>query len=220
LSRIIQGESKDVQEYKIGGGGTRFFGAGRRFQVGKVDGTYSQPEVEKAKAEAKAAGVSETEKRVSGPVNAALLNVESILDELSKFRRELFKEAEAEVVEMIRFVSKKILRRELATQPETLKAMVEKALEIVEKQKQIVIHFSAADMNFFQKAKADFLQMFSGSTDLRFNADPQLPQGQVLIKTETLQVDLNVEDMLDHLLNQVAQAKVSDKEVNDEGDKA
>lgn len=224
LSRIIQGQSADVQEYKLGGGGMKNLGAGRRFFTGKVEGTFSRVEVdqfvEQARQEAKMQSAQETERRVMTPVSTALQNIESILDEFSRFRRELFKESEAEVIELIRFLAKKVLHRELATQPEVLKGMVEKALELVEKQKQIVVLFSHADMKFFQSAKADFLQMFSNSTDLRFNADPQMPQGQVLIKTEALQVDVNVDSMIDHLLNQVVQEKVSDKEVNDEGDKA
>lgn len=224
MSRIVHGESPEVQNYQVGAGGTRALPSGRRFHTGKVEGTFSRLDLdqaaERARQEGRVQGAQEAERRVSQPLQAALQNLEGVLDEVSRFRRELFKEAELEALELIKKISKKVVLKELQLQPELLKSIVEKSLEVVEREKQITIHFNPADLKTFQSAKPDFMQKFAGSTELRMMSDSSIAAGSALIRTESVQVDLNVETMVDHLLEQIQQSKIDDKEVNDDGDKA
>jgi len=223
LSRIISGPSSEVQDWKMDAGGARRTRTGHTFLTGKVDGTFSKVELEqameKARQEGRQQGVAEAEKRLTQPLQTALQNLEGVLDEVSRFRRELFKEAEVEVIELVRYISKKVLGKELSLNADLLKDLVEKGLEIVEREKQLSIQFNPADLKTFQKAKQDFLQKFSTASEMRFMADSNIPAGTAMIRTENIQVDVDVQKMVDHLLEQVQQSKMSDREANDEGDK-
>jgi flagellar biosynthesis/type III secretory pathway protein FliH len=224
LSRIIRhGEESAIQEYSLGGGGAVAGSArGLKFRVGKVDGTLSKPEVDRLVEEARLKGVQEgmrqAEAKLSAPLNTGLTNLENVLDEVSRYRRELFKEAEVEIIELIRFVAKKIMMKELSLRPELLVEIVQKGLEIVENQKSVSIVYHPQDMTLFQKAKPDFMEKFGSAIELRFVLDHSVPPGTALLKTVSTEVEANVEKMVDQLLAAVEQSKVNDQEVNPEGD--
>ncbi len=220
MSRIVSGDSPEVQGYIIGGGGSRTTAAGRAFHTGKVEGTYSQVEIDKAceraKQEGRREGAKEAEKKISAPLTQALQNLEQVLDEVSKFRGELFREAEEEAISLIRFIAKKIIGKELTLDPELVKQIVMRSFEIVEREKQIHIIYSAKDHQVFTKYKEDFLAQFGSKTDLRLTSDPAMEPGQIFLKTETVQLDLSVDTMVNQLLETVAQSKMSDREVDEE----
>src|SRR5690606_38578852 len=102
-----------------------------------------------AENKAKREGMKEAEQKLATPLRTALGNLENLLDEISRFRRELFKESEAEIWDFIQRVCKRILMKELSLDPNVLKSIVEKGLEILGKQKKVVVLFNPSDEAFF-----------------------------------------------------------------------
>lgn len=224
MSRIVHGHSDEVKLVRINKLGSQKGETytEKSFRGFSVDGTFTQSEVDQmlmaAKQEGRRDGIKETEAKMAAPLRMALENVESVLDELSRFRRDLFKESEVEIIELIRSLTKKIVAKELAIDPTLIKGVVEKGLEVLEKQKHLYLQFSAKDFEIFSRAKEDFMSRFKGLTDLELSVDPSLEAGSAIVKSKTSEVDVNLEHMVDHLLNQITKAKESATEVNDEGD--
>ncbi|MBN8554432.1 MAG: hypothetical protein J0L93_03215 [Deltaproteobacteria bacterium] len=225
MSRIVRGESAEVKSVKLMSSTSRAASAYslKAFTGYHVEGTYTQKELEeymeKARQEGRRQGAHETESRMMQPLNAALENVENLMDELSRFRRELFKEAEVEVLELIRAVSKRILNRELQIQPDQLKEIVAKAVELIERQRKVFIRISPIDLQMFSEAKKDFLQRFKGLEEVEVHADSSLPKGQALVKSKTLEIDVNIENMVDHLLQKLTSVQTETSETVTDGDK-
>ena len=224
MSRIVRGESADVKSVKLMTSTSRVAQAYslKAFTGYHVEGTYTQKEleeyIEKARQEGRRQGAQETESRMTQPLRAALENVETLMDELSRFRRELFKEAEVEVLELIRAVCKRILNRELQIQPEQLKEIVAKAVELIERQRKVFIRISPLDLQIFSEAKKDFLERFKGLEEVEVHADSSLSKGQAFVKSKTVEVDVNIENMVDHLLQKLTSVQTAANEVNEEKD--
>jgi flagellar biosynthesis/type III secretory pathway protein FliH len=179
----------------------------------------TQQMVQKAVSEAKAQAVRETEARMKPPVQQVIQKVDTILDEFSQFRRDLFKEAEIEVIELVRRVSKRVLNFELSLKPELLQSVVEKALEGLVTEKRIVISFSPTDEAQFKAFHPQFLETALQKPELEFKPEAQIPAGTVWIRTESVEMEVQIEKMVDEILGQVLGAVQSAKETGDEGDK-
>ena len=223
-ARIITGEANSTEAgvQSVGSvGAVRSYG-GQSFRGMRVEGTYTHQEVEMAKQTAHQEGIQvgmqQAEAQLVAPLRTAVENMENVLDELSRFRRELFHESEQEILDFIRLVSKRVLGRELKLDPEALKAVVTQALSLLEKQKRISIEFHPDDASMFQHAKPDFLERFKGIEDLEVHQDAQVPAGSAILKTRNVEMEVNFSSMVDHLLEQIQIAKIAAKEVNDEED--
>ena len=225
MSRIVRGESALVKSVQISNPNKAEavpFGL-RAFKGFSVDGTYTHQELETQIAKARQEGIREgaaaAEARASEPLRQALENLERVMDELSRFRRDLFKESEQEILDLIRGVAKRVVFKELSLSPELLTEVVAKAIGLLEKQKRLEIVINSKDFETFQNAKADFLAKFKGVEELEVTVDSNVEPGSALVKSQTLELDVKMNDMVDHLMNQISAPQNVVNEVNDDGDK-
>jgi flagellar assembly protein FliH len=89
-----------------------------------LQGLQSEEEILPRLQAAKAEGYREAESRSMAQVRAALENIEKVVDEISKFRRELFKECDRDVFELVGVIAKKVVLKELSLNPDLLKDIV------------------------------------------------------------------------------------------------
>jgi flagellar assembly protein FliH len=189
-----------------------------QFQTMTIEGSITEEELASGISNARAEGYREAESRLTAPLKASLENVERILDELSQFRRELFKESEADILELVRTVSKRILTKELSLQPEVMQEIVAKAISLVERQRKVSLQMNPADFEFFSRVKSDFMARFKGLEELEIGVDPEVERGSLLVRSKTLELDVRLDAMVDHLLSQIKSAKVQVNQVNDKED--
>jgi flagellar assembly protein FliH len=221
----VKSGNPDVREFKLvtasNVGKAEGF-EGKSFSLGKVQGSMDEAEVsillEQAKSTGRIEGQRESERKMLTTVNQGLQSLEGVLDEISRFRRELFKEAEEEVIEFVRLLAKKVISKELSLAPELLKAMVEQSFNAIEKEKKINVLVNPSDLAIFSTAKEDFLKKLEGVSEMRIASDSRIQQGTAFIKTEALQVEVSVESMIDQMMREVVQAKHLGEDVNKEGD--
>lgn len=226
MSRILKGSASDVKKLHLGEEqdkpepGSVDRPSFRAFRSpGVISIEESNAKIEAAVAEAKMKAMKEAEAKLKQPLTSAIDNLEGVLDELSSFRRELFKEVEQEVLTLIRRLAKKILLQELKMDPEILTRLVEKALETVEKEKTIQVIYSPEDERVFKGAKPNYLEKLQGKSEIEVLANPQIPAGRALIKTETREVDVSLEEMVDAVLDQLEDANRQPEEPGNDGDK-
>lgn len=219
MSRIIHGPSPEIRSIRVmprasSGGELKRVA----FQTIATQGSLTEEEIQQRMAQAKAEGAREAEVRMIQPLQAALENVERILDELSQFRRELFKESEADILELIRSISKKVCLKETSLTPDLMKEIVAKAISLLERQKKVSLQIHPGDFEFYTRAKPDFVQRFKGLEELDITVNPDVEQGTVSVRSKTLELDVRFDAMVDHLLQQVQNARVEVNQVNDEKD--
>ncbi len=225
MPRIIHGPSEEIKTVRVinqdAAVAKDFIPA--PFKGMRVSDSFTAAEVEQKMNEARAMGrregFAEAEKKISAPVRDSLQTVENILDEISRFRRELFKESEQEILELVQAICRKIISTEISIHPEKLKNMLMEALKHLEHQKKIQVRLNPADFERFNGVKEDFLNAAKGLTELDLMADDTIPEGSALLRTATTSLELNLNQMIDHLMQQVRSEATSASQVNDEGDR-
>ena len=139
MSRIVRGESQEVKNLRPETKSAVKDFARPHFRAIHAADTLTLEEADQKIKEAiqksKLQALQEAEAKMKQPVQTAIQNVESLLDEISRFRRDLFKEAEQEILEMVGKICKRVLASELKTQPELLLNVVQKGLDYLEKLK-------------------------------------------------------------------------------------
>lgn len=222
MSRIIHGSSdeiKTVQAVRPRQSAPSQYRTAK-FSAYAISGALTEEEIQGKLATARLEGASEAERRIQEPLRTALENVEKFLDELTLFRRELFRESEEDVLEMIQVVARKVVLRELMLDPALMKQVVEKAISLMEKQKRVSLAVNPRDLQFYQAAKPDFLAKFQGLTELRIEANSSVPPGAVMVGSQKVELDVRLDAMVDQLMTQIKAARSPVAHTNDEGDSA
>jgi flagellar assembly protein FliH len=118
------------------------------------------------------------------------------LEELSRYKMRLRKEAEADLVKLALAVAKRILRRELSVDSEALQGVISAALEKlnVRELSQVRIHPSHED------AVRRHLSNTHG-TSIQLVADNSLQPGDVLFETTRGTVDASIDSQLREIEN-------------------
>jgi len=225
LSRIVRGNSEAIKEMKLE---KRPKAQAKDFAMPHFRGFHAHnlisldeanDRANQAAAEARIAAFKEAEQKLKAPLQSALENLEGVLDELSRFRRELFKEAETELIDLIKRLSKKILLHELQMKPEILKGIVEQAVKTLEQEKRIQVYLNDADYQSFGSASSGFLSQFKDRNEIEIHTHPELVRGSALVQTINCELDVNVESMVDKVISEIKQKQYETSETGNEGDK-
>jgi len=197
LSRILRGSSEAVGSMKesVATPGHPAPFEARRFRMMISSDTVTQEElaqkVEEALARGKAMGAAEAEQKLRVPLDQALQNLEGVLDDLGSFRRELFKEVENEVLELLRIIAKRVLSAELSLKPELLSEIIAKAMHAFEEASLIKL-----DLNPQDQASLSV----KPSEKVKISAQTDIPRGRAFIATDRKGLEVSIDQMVDQLL--------------------
>ncbi len=220
MSRIVRGPSEAVRRMtpvRSAERGAHDFRSAT-FHSLVAEGSISEEELEQQKILARREGAKEAEIKLLASVQGVVQHLERIVDELSQFRRDLFKEAESEIMQLIYVICRKVVGKELSLKPELLQEIVGKALMSLEREKKVILQFNPQDLEWIRKARPDFLEKVKGLEEISFDIDSSLEPGHILAKTKRVELDLSSEAIVDHIVQQMQLAREEIKQTNDEGD--
>ncbi len=138
-----------------------------------------------------AEGEAQWRRRGAAEVQAAVQRLARSIEELAGLRPALRAEAESELVHLSVAIARRILRREIGTDPDALRGLVSAALEKVQIQEvsRARVHPSQA------AALASFLQAASASK-VEVIAEPTLEPGALIFETSRGNLDASVDSQL------------------------
>src|SRR5579872_845231 len=114
------------------------------------------------------------------------------IDEVAGFRGRLRHEAEADVVSLAMAISRRILNRELATDPEALLGLVRSALDKLDGREVHRVRAQAQDAAVLRQ----FFERLGSPHKIEVYADPSLPPGSAIFETTNGSLDASVEAQL------------------------
>jgi len=149
--------------------------------------------------EARAAGMREGEAagraRATAEFQPALERLARSIEDIANLRARLRKEAEADMVKLSLAIARRVLRRELAVDPEALHGLVLAALEKLQGQEvcRARVHPSHA------QAVTAFLQKSATASSIEVIADGSRSPGSVIFETARGNLDASVDSQLDEI---------------------
>jgi flagellar assembly protein FliH len=117
------------------------------------------------------------------------------LAELATLKRRIRREAESEVVKLALAVARRILRRELATDPEAICGVVHAALEKLQTRELHRVRVFPAGADAVRAS----LERMGVSQAIQIIADPSLRPGDVLFETSRGELDASIETQLQEI---------------------
>src|SRR5262245_36582661 len=155
-----------------------------------------QQHYEQRVREAHAAGLREGDAagraRAAGDVQPVLDRLARSIDEIAGFRARLRAEAEADLVQLSLAIARRVLRREIAIDPEALHGLILGALKKLQGQEiaRVRVHPSHA------AAVTACLRRNLNSEQIEVIADPSREVGAVIFETQRGNLDASVESQL------------------------
>lgn len=137
-------------------------------------------------------GEEAARKRLAEPYEKALAHLTAELAEFSALLGRLRREAEEDLVQLTIAVARRILRRELATDPAALHGVVKAALERLESREILRLRLHPEDA----PVATAMLRERGAPAQIEVAADPALERGAFLVETVRGTLDASVETQL------------------------
>ncbi len=117
------------------------------------------------------------------------------ISELSSHRRQLRRDAETDLVKLAIAIARRVLRREIATDPDALRGLVKAALEKLEGREIERVRVNPADA----AAVKQHLEAARMSAKFEVVPEPRLERGAAVFETSRGNLDASIETQLDEI---------------------
>jgi flagellar assembly protein FliH len=158
-----------------------------------------QQQYEQRTREAHAAGVREGEaagrQRAAAELQPVIDRLGRAIDEIGGLHARLRAEAEADLIQLSLAIARRVLRRELAIDPEALHGLVLGALEKLSGQEISRVRVNPAHAALVTES----LRQNSASDKVQVIADPSRELGTVIFETQRGNLDASVESQLQEI---------------------
>ncbi|MGB9715112.1 MAG: FliH/SctL family protein [Thermodesulfovibrionales bacterium] len=147
------------------------------------------------------AGFSIGEQKVS----ILIEKLESMLKEIHSLKEQILKELEPEILELALSIARKILIKELKTNPEEIIEMTKEALKKLTRTGQIIIKINPSLYNLFMKHKPEIYEIHQ---DIVFDTDPSVSHSTIIAPKEEIVTD--IDEQLKNLIRDIGYKLVKD----------
>jgi len=149
--------------------------------------------------QAREAGFREGEaaaaEKLEAPLKQAVARLATSLEELSGVRQRLRHEAEEDLVVLATAIARRILRRELTTDPEAILGLVKAALQRVDAREVLRVRVHGGDARMLE----NYLTELGIPEKVGVIADRNLERGAVIVETSRGSVDASAETQLQEI---------------------
>lgn len=154
-----------------------------------------QIRVAQATEEALARGATEAQQQLEGPVREAIERLARELAQLASLGERLRRDAEEDLVRLAIEIARRILRREIATDPAAVLGLAKAALERLAAREILRVRVTPSDVALLQRHLAE-----QGMPDrIEVTGDANLERGAVIVETSRGDLDASVETQLQEI---------------------
>jgi flagellar assembly protein FliH len=165
-----------------------------RFDPAELEREW-QGRVSEARAAGRREGEAAARKQAMAELQAALERLARSVDEIAGLRSRLRREAEADLVQLAIAIARRVIRRELAVDPDALHGLVLGALERLQTQEinRVRVHSAHAGI------VAALLRDRAGGSEIEVVPDPSAEPGAAFFETDRGTLDASVESQLSEI---------------------
>lgn len=115
-----------------------------------------------------------------------------VVEQLKSYHSKILEESQGDIARMAISVARKVLHKEIMTDPMTVVSVVQAALEKIAFKKHFVINVNPLDLEIIQKSGDKVKSMLQNAQSIQFKASPQVEAGGCVVQTESGMVDSQV----------------------------
>ncbi|MGH9608580.1 MAG: FliH/SctL family protein [Bryobacteraceae bacterium] len=154
-----------------------------------------QAELAEARQMGRQEGLRQAREEAASEVHASAERLAQALGELAVLKRRVRNEAEMELVKLALAIARRILRRELATDPEAIQGVAHAALQRLQNRELHRVRIFPAGAETVRAC----LEHSGAAPAIEVVADPSLRPGDVLFETSAGELDASIETQLQEI---------------------
>lgn len=156
-----------------------------------------------AREQGRTEGLREGAARAEEKLTSAVLALQSVAESISASRRQHLQELDANLCALALAVAKRIVLREITTDPSIVRDWVRRALELVGPDAPIDVRLNPIDLELLE---GELSQRSDGEEipDIRWGADPELERGSFFVEGVHRIVDGRMDEALANLYVRIA----------------
>lgn len=168
----------------------------------KKNNLLEQEAYEKGFSQGEKDGFRSGEKKVLKKVEI----INKVLNELSRLKKQIPRQYEKQVLDLIFVVAKKIIRKEIALDNSTIGKIVLDAFMLASEKNKVILRLNPEDVDYIEKFQT---QLFGEHRDLKsvsITSDPSITRGGCFLETSYGDIDATVETQLEKVYRDLANA--------------
>ncbi|MGI6452772.1 MAG: FliH/SctL family protein [Syntrophomonadaceae bacterium] len=144
-------------------------------------------------------GYNEGLKKAETETQNLYTTARAVLEEVNEVRRQVFLEAEVDLVQLAIKIAEKLVCRQLELKPDTIVDIVKEACNQARDCQQVVIYVAPHQVETLRARQQEIAAKLYASEKIHFIADPLLKAGDCKIETEQGCIDATLTTMLEQL---------------------
>ena len=133
-------------------------------------------------------------------------NIESILIELSRLKKEIPKQYEKEILDLTFAIAKKIIHREIATDESAIKETILNALHFAVEKSKVILRVNPEDFDYVEKLRTQFFAEVKDLKSISMTSDPSISKGGCFLETPYGDIDARVGTQLEEVQQSIEEA--------------
>jgi len=129
-----------------------------------------------------------------------------VVEQLKEYHTQILSDSQSDIARMAVTIARKVLQKEIMTDPMTVVNMVRKALSKVRFKKNFVVHVNPLDLEVIQSAGDQVKEVLDNCESIEFKASPKVQPGGCVVQTESGNVDAQIDRQVDEVEQAVMKA--------------
>lgn len=126
-------------------------------------------------------------------------NIEKLLIEISKLKKEILKQFEKEVLELVFSIAQKIIYKKIEEDDKIIREVVLESMHSVTEKSQVTIKINPEDFDLVENMKPELFRTFKETKSILVTPDLSVGRGGCLLETPYGDIDASVEARLDKI---------------------
>lgn len=137
---------------------------------------------------------------------ATINMMNEVVEQLRAYHSSILEDSQTDVARMAISVARKVLHKEIMTDPMTVVSVVRGALEKIAFKKNFVINVNPLDLEVIHSAGDKVKAMLTNAQSIQFKASPQVEAGGCVVQTESGIVDAQISRQVSEVEDAVMKA--------------
>lgn len=126
-------------------------------------------------------------------------NIENFFIEISHLKKEILKQYEKGILDLIFAIAEKIVHRKIESDERIVKDIVLKAFELASEKSKIMLRVNPEDFDYIERLKPEFFSKFKDLKSIMVTSDPSITRGGCFLETPYGDLDATVETQLEKI---------------------
>lgn len=124
-------------------------------------------------------------------------NIENFFTEMSNLKKEILKQYERQILELIFSIAKKIIHHQIGSDEKAIEDTVLKALHLAVEKSKIALRVNPEDFDYVERLRPEFFAKFKELKSIVVTSDPSITRGGCFLETPYGDVDARIETELE-----------------------